>query len=220
MRITTLMLNEASRKAGMPLHTTSMLSYVQDKGKTNSLFDGLNTENEKESFRKAQAYEKQEDAARRLEQAAKEFAAQGENSVYEQTENKTKLAEKVEALVKQYNEVLSGLQGSNDLLDTFYRKNLKSLVTDHQDVLQSLGVTMDKNGQLSVNKRTLLNADQETLKKALSGEDGFADSLSFLASKIADYASSNQQSMQSVYQPNGSAAAAAMRYTNRYDAWG
>lgn len=220
MRITTQMLDEASRKAGVPLHTTSMLSYVQDKGKTNSLFDGLNTENEKESLRKAQAYEKQEDAARRLEQAAKELAAQGENSVYEQTENKTKLAEKVEALVKQYNEVLSGLQGSSDLLDTFYRKNLKSLVTEHQEVLQKLGITTEKNGQLSVNRRTLLDADQETLKKALSGENGFADSLSILAAKIADYASSNQQSMQSVYQSNGSAAAAAMRYTNRYDAWG
>ena len=123
-------------------------------------------------------------------------------------------------LVKQYNEVLSGFQGSTGLLETFYRQNMKSLVTENKDVLQKLGITADKNGQLSVNKRTLHDADRETLEKALSGEDGFADSLSFLASKIEDYAASNQQSTQSIYQSNGSAAQAAMRYTNRYDAWG
>ncbi|MBD5481250.1 MAG: hypothetical protein HDR15_01765 [Lachnospiraceae bacterium] len=220
MRITTQMLNEAARKAGVPLHTTSMLSYVQDKGKTNSLPYGLSAENEKESLRKTEAYEKQEDAAKRLEQTAKELSAQGEDSIYGQTENKEELAEKVMELVKQYNEVLSGFQGSTGLLDTFYRQNLKSLVTEQKDVLQKLGITTDKNGQLSVNGRTLHDADRETLEKALSGKDGFADSLSFLAAKIADYAASNQQSTQSTYQSNGSAAQAAMRYTNKYDAWG
>lgn len=220
MRITTQMLNESARKAGVPLHTTSMLSYVQNNGKTNSLPYALNAENENESLRKTKAYEKQEDAAKRLEQTAKELAAQGKDSVYGQAENKEELAEKVMVLVKQYNEVLSGFQGSTGLLDTFYRQNLKSLVTEHKDVLQKLGVTTEKNGQLSVNGRTLHDADRETLEKALSGEDGFADSLSFLASKIADYAASNQQSTQSTYQSNGSAAEAAMRYTNRYDAWG
>lgn len=220
MRITTQMLNEAARKAGVPLHTTSMLSYVQDKGKTNTLPYGLSAENEKESLRKTEAYEKQEDAAKRLEKTAKELAAQGEDSIYGQTENKEELTEKVMELVKQYNEVLSGFQGSTDLLDTFYRQNMKSLVTEQKDVLQKLGITTDKNGQLSVNGRTLHDADRETLEKALSGKDGFADSLSFLASKIADYAASNQQSAQSIYQSNGSAAQTVMRYTNRYDAWG
>lgn len=220
MRVTTQMLNDAARKAGVPLHTTSMLSYVQNKERTNSLPYDWNAGNELEVLRKSQAYEKQEDAAKRLESTAKELAAQEEEGGNESAESRETLAKKITELVKQYNEVLSGFQGSTGLLDTFYRRNMEQLVTDHKEALQSLGITADKNGQLSVNGRILQEADKETMKQALSGEDGFADSLSFLASKIADYASSNQQSTQSVYQSNGTAADAAMRYTNRYDAWG
>lgn len=220
MRITTQMLNESARKAGVPLHTTSMLSYVQNKDKANSLFYDLNTESEMETFRKTKAYEKQEDAAKRLEKTAKELAAQGEDSVYEKAESKEELAAKVTELVRQYNEVMTNLQGSTDLFDSFYRQNLKELAADHAGELRKLGITADKNGQLSVNGQTLKDADAETIRQTLSGEDGFADSLSYLASKIADYASSNQQSVQNMYQSNGSAAAVAMRYTNRYDAWG
>lgn len=220
MRITTQMLNEAARKAGVPLHTTSMLSYVQNKGKTNSLSCDPNMENGQDALRKTRAYEKQEDAAMRLEATAKELAARGEDSVYEKTENKTELTNKAEELVKRYNEVLSGFQGSGDLLDTFYRQNLKSLIADHKESLQKLGITADKNGLLSIGEQVLKDADPETMKQVFAGEDGFAHSLSFLASKIADYASSNQQSAGGVYRSDGSAAAAAMRYTNRYDAWG
>ncbi|MCM1102930.1 MAG: hypothetical protein NC409_02390 [Clostridium sp.] len=220
MRITTQMLNETARKAGVPLHTTSMLSYVQNNGKTNTLPYDLNAGNELETFRRTQAYEKQEDAAKRLEETAKELAGQEEDSIYEKTEDRDALTKKVTELVRQYNEVLSGFQESGGLLDTFYRQNMKSLVTDHGKELQKIGITADKNGQLSVNEQTLKDADLEALKQTLSGEDGFADSLSFLSSKIADYASSNQQSTQNLYQSDGSAAAAAMRYTNQYNAWG
>lgn len=219
MRITTQMLNESARKAGLPLHTTSMLSYVQNKGKTNSLPYDLNMQSEQDTLRKTRAYEKQEDAARRLGSTAAELALQGEDSIYEKGESKTALTNGVTELIKQYNEVLSGFQGSTDLLDTFYRQNLKSLVSDHKELLQKIGITADKNGQLSFNEQVLKDADTELVKQALSGENGFADSLSYLASKIADYASSNRQSTQSMYQSNGSTAA-AMRYTNRYDAWG
>lgn len=220
MRITTQMLNEAARKAGVPLHTTSMLSYVQNKGKANSLLHDLNAGDSQETLHRTQAYEKQEDAAKRLKDTAKELAAQDGEGVYENGQDRDALAGKVTELVKQYNEVLSGFQGNTGLLDTFYRQNLKSLVTDHKEALQKLGIAADKNGRLTIDEQTLKSADTETVKQVLSGEDGFADSLSFLASKIADYASANQQSTQNTYQSNGSAAAAAMRYTNRYDAWG
>lgn len=223
MRITTQMLNEAARKAGIPVHTTSMLNYVFNKDKTNALPFERNMEAEIESPRRQQNYEKQEDAARRLNAAAKELSGDGGESIYDvadTTENKEELGEKAEELVKQYNAVLETFSGSSGLLDSFYRKSLKSLVEEHEKQLSAAGITAGKNGKLFIDERKWAAADRETVKKAFSGKDGFADSLSFLSEKIADYASSNQTSAGALYQKDGSEAA-AMRYTkNRYDAWG
>ena len=42
MRITTRMLNESVRKAGLPVNNTSLLNYINNKGKGNTLLDALN----------------------------------------------------------------------------------------------------------------------------------------------------------------------------------
>ncbi len=46
MRITTQMLNESARKAGLPVNNTSLLNYINNKGEGNSLLDALNKKKE------------------------------------------------------------------------------------------------------------------------------------------------------------------------------
>lgn len=46
MRITTRMLNESARKAGLPVNNTSLLNYINNKGKGNTLLDALNKKKE------------------------------------------------------------------------------------------------------------------------------------------------------------------------------
>lgn len=46
MRITTQMLNESARKAGLPVNNTSLLNYINNKGQGNSLLDALNEKKE------------------------------------------------------------------------------------------------------------------------------------------------------------------------------
>lgn len=223
MRITTQMLNEVSRKAGVPVHTTSMLSYVFNKDQTNALPFRRTMENETEGLHRKRNDEKQEEAAKCLNTAAKKLAGDGEKSIYDSEdtpENEKALEEDVTELVRQYNEVLDTFSGSTGLLDAFYRKSLKSLVEEHEKQLAAAGITADKNGKLSVDERKLAAAGRETFRQIFAGKEGFADSLSFLSEKIADYASSNQASAGNLYRQDGSEAA-AMRYTkNRYDAWG
>lgn len=223
MRITTQMLNEAARKAGVPVYTTSMLNYVFNKDKTNALPFERNMGDEIESPRRQQNYEKQEDAARRLNAAAKELSGDGGESIYDgkdTTENKDELKEKVTELVKQYNAVLETFSESSGQLDSFYRKSLKSLVEEHEKQLAAVGITADKNGKLYIDERKWAAADREMVKKAFSGKNGFADSLSFMSEKIADYALSNQTNAGGLYQKDGSEAAVMWYTKNRYDAWG
>ena len=46
MRITTQMLNESARKAGLPVNNTSLLNYINNKNQGNSLLDALNKKKE------------------------------------------------------------------------------------------------------------------------------------------------------------------------------
>lgn len=223
MRITTQMLNETSRKAGVPVHTTSMLSYVFNKDKTNALPFERNLGGEMETSQRQRNYEKQEDMAKHLKTIAEELAADGDKSIYDSdgtSESKEALEKKVEELVKHYNEVLNTFSGSSDLLDTFYRNNLKSLVEEHEKQLEAIGITADKNGKLMVNEHKLAAAEQSAVRQALAGKDGFADTLAFLSGKIADYAASNQKSVGNLYRQDGSESSALPYTKNRYNAWG
>ena len=42
MRITTQMLNESARKAGLPINNTSLLNYIKNDGTGNTWLDALN----------------------------------------------------------------------------------------------------------------------------------------------------------------------------------
>ena len=42
MRITTQMLNESARKAGLPINNTSLLNFIKNDGTGNTLLDALN----------------------------------------------------------------------------------------------------------------------------------------------------------------------------------
>lgn len=223
MRITTQMLNEASRRAGVPVHTTSMLSYVFQRTSANALPFSRNMGNEIESPHRQRNYERQEEAAERLNTAAGELSGDGKDNIFDgedTPENKKELEEKVTEFVKQYNAVLDTFSGSGGLLDSFYRKSLKSLVEEHEKQLAAVGITADKNGQLSIDGRKWAAADREAVKQAFAGKDGFADSLTYLSEKIADYAESNQAGAGNLYGRDGNEADALRYIKNRYDAWG
>ena len=68
MRITTQMLNESARKAGLPINHTSLLNYIKSDGTQNALLDALNKSNE--TSVKTGSYEKIEKEADNQLQAA------------------------------------------------------------------------------------------------------------------------------------------------------
>ena len=45
MRVTTQMLNESARKAGLPLHDTSLLNYINKENGGNGLLDAISNKN-------------------------------------------------------------------------------------------------------------------------------------------------------------------------------
>ena len=64
MRITTQMLNESARKAGLPINNTSLLSYASNESSENTLLRALNKNSSSVvDTAKRSSYEKLEKAA-------------------------------------------------------------------------------------------------------------------------------------------------------------
>lgn len=85
MRITTQMLNESARKAGLPINNTSLLNYIKNDGTGNTLLDALNKK-KKTAATTAQKsnYEKIDKEADQLTQSAQALLQNDENSLFEQ----------------------------------------------------------------------------------------------------------------------------------------
>ena len=85
MRITTQMLNESARKAGLPVNNTSLLNYINNKGQGNSLLDALNEKKEiaKNAVQKSN-YENLEQQADGLTKLAHALLQEGEKNLFEE----------------------------------------------------------------------------------------------------------------------------------------
>ena len=115
MRITTQMLNETARKAGMPVNNSSLLNYVNNKN-NNSLLDNLqNSMTQKSELAKRTSYEKLEAASDALEDAAKALTNEKEDNLFakaKESGNTTEIIKTVKALIEKYNETRKKL-GNN-----------------------------------------------------------------------------------------------------------
>ncbi len=219
MRITTQMLNESARRAKLPVNQNSLLDHLQDRSKENRLAESLQSQKAAALLSGMKKYEEQEEHAGELAEKARELAAQGEESIYRHAQEKESTAEivkKIEEMAGLYNDTLSGFLENGGALNDFYRQSLEELVGKNRTALESIGLTAGKNGELSVDKKILRAADAGQLEKVFAGEDGFADMLSELASKIADNAAAGRKSAWSGYQAGGSESAAGA-YPNRYE---
>lgn len=223
MRITTQMLNESMRKAGIPLNRSSLLDYVNNGGGSgsNSLLNELSAKN-KQTVNNAYKtnYEKQEKAADALGSCIGKFTDTESGSMFEKAKasgDTSEICKEVENLVSKYNNLYSAMKESSGTMDEFYKQRMKELLNGNKDALSAVGISIESDGSMKLNQDTLKNASVETLEKALGKDNSFSSDLSFLASAVENNAGANLESITSSYLPNGSAASS---YINKYDFWG
>ena len=87
MRITTQMINEGARKAGLQIHGRSLLDYIKTDSSDNSLLNALNSNNNNASINQSvnkiskNNFEKLEKSAESLQEKAEKFLLEGTNSI-------------------------------------------------------------------------------------------------------------------------------------------
>lgn len=221
MRITTQMLNESARKAGLPLDNHTLLDYINTGTSAPSVLD--DEKSILETTRNA-LYGKESrrlwQAAEGLDTQAKKLCAGGEENIFAKAKDgdASGICREAEKLAENYNSVLDVLSKSPDGLNAFYLKSLKSLADKNKSELESVGITLEKDGRLSVDKDKLAAAGLEKLKNVFGEEGSFAPGVSFISSRIADNARAEAESILSMYGSNGMQKDAGTY--GKYDLWG
>lgn len=219
MRITTQMLNESARKAGLPLNRSSLLDYINKDSSSNPLLSSLNKNTSAAKMTGKIRSEKLEKSADTLSQTADTLAKTGTDSIYEKAKESgdcKELYSKAENFVSQYNDLLGELQKSSSTLNDYYRQSLKSLASDNKNALAEIGITLSKDGTLQLDKDKLQAADADALQQAFGGSSEFAKKAAFLAGRVSDNAQSSTASLSSQYSSSGELySALASKYNIR-----
>lgn len=222
MRITTNMLNESARKAGLPINNTSLLNYVNNANAENTLLNALNQKNEGiVNAERKSTYEKLDKEAKQLMQSAKALINNGENNLFEKAkvggDNKN-IYTTIENFVIGYNNTLKNLEENPNTMNDFYRSMLIEASKDLEKSLSDVGLTFSKSGKTSIDMDKVKKTDIGQLEKLFGKESNFMNRIEFLASRVSDYAEAGIRSISNAYNANGN----MNDYLNssRYEFWG
>lgn len=221
MRITTQMLNESARKAGMPVNNTSLLNYVNRKGQGSTLLDALNRKKETaQKIEQKSNYEKLDKEADKLTQSAGGLLKEGENSIFEQEKengDNQAVCDSIEKFFESYNSTLKELRNNSNTMNDFYRQMLTEAGIEEKESLSEIGITFAKDGTAKVDKEKVKAADLETLERMFGKESDFVGKVQFLSTRISDNAEVNIKSLGNSYNTSGSLYSAVGN--NRYEFW-
>ncbi len=213
MRITNQVLNESARKAGLPIQGTSLLDYVnKNPGSDQSLLQALE-ERESASTEPVNKknYEKLEKALDAYEKEAEKFADKSETSMFEkakESKDMTEICDNVDKLVAKYNSAVSAMRKSDNPLDAYYLQMFLGTTEDQKKELAEIGITMGKDGSLSVDREKLKTSDLSAVERALGADSTFITRTGFVAGRAADHAHANVRSVSTQYNAAGNTYAA------------
>lgn len=225
MRVTTQMLNESARKAGLPLHDKSLLNYINQGNNGNDLLNAISNkgnakQNAVSSRLQKSNYEKIEKQAEGLEEKAAAFLDK-ENNIFDKAresgDNK-ELLKGVKDMVNAYNDMLQTLGKETGAMSRLYLETLKSTVKENSEAFKKIGITASKDGKLEIDEDKLAAAGVDDLENVFGSEGKFTARVSFVAGRVADNAAANLESISNQYTSDGNAYTAAL--LNRFDSKG
>ena len=218
MRMTDHVLNATALRSGVPINSVSLVSQL-GRNSQGSLLEALE-EGSAAGAGKKDSYEKLKKAAEQLAQSMDAFAKEGEDSIFAKakaTGDSQEIQKSLESLAKSYNETLKALKSTASPMDAYYRQMLQEAAKESGESLAGIGVSLGKDGTISIDKEKLAAAGIESLEEALGASAGFTSKVSFLAGRIFGNARANAESSSGRYDAAGNSYAA---YSNMYDIWG
>lgn len=151
-------------------------------------------------------------SASTLEDSAEKLISRGSDSLFKEKELTVKDADGEETKVMgydtdaiykavkdftdKYNSFVKSVNGSDSTKLDQELDNLTAVVTDYSQLLKNVGVTINEDNTLSVDEKTLKEADISELKKVFNGNASFTYNVSTKASMIGVTANSEANTMK------------------------
>ncbi len=224
MRVTTQMLNESARKAGLPIHDKSLLNYINQGNGGNSLLgavSGNNTQTGGMTKIQKSGFEKMEKTAGGLYEKAAVFLEK-DNTVFDKAresgDNKEVLDD-IRDMVESYNDTIEILSREPGAVNRLYLESLKSAAKENASLLKNVGITASQDGKLVIDEEKFKSAGLDDLEKAFGNSATFSTRTAFVAGRIEDNAAANLESVSNRYTPAGTSAdnAYMTALLNRFD---
>ncbi|MDE5679627.1 MAG: hypothetical protein K2I01_04255 [Lachnospiraceae bacterium] len=222
MRVTTKMLNDSAQRAGLPINGNSLLNYVNGNNSEKNLLSALNkNKTGSTSALQKKNYEKVGNASGKLSESAADLVSKSENSVFAKAdteEGKEALYDKIADFVSGYNDTLKTLRSVAGTMENFYRNSLQEEAEQNSEALKAIGITLSKDGTMSLDKNKLKQVEPAELEKVLGKSGSFVSRVAFLAGRISDNAEANVKSISNQYTAAGSLSQTVG--TGKYSFWG
>ncbi len=215
MRVTDQILNATARRAGVPVNM-SLVDYLNKN--SNSLEDIFGEDKTVNPVGKKNC-EKLEKAAEELAQNVQAFLEEGQDSMFaraKESGSSEEIQKKVEKLLEHYNSTMKNLKSGDSSMDYYYRKMLQDVAGENSEALKTAGITIKKDGTLSLDKDKLKEADLDSLEKLFGPSGTFSDKVAFLGEQIADSARANSLSYSGKYNSSGNSYGLP---GNKYEFW-
>lgn len=225
MRITTQMINEGARKAGLPIHGNSLLDYIKTDCSNNSLLNTLNKNNNNatvnQSVSKLQKnnFEKLEKSAENLQEKAEKFLAEGNDSLFAkaaETKDTQQIYDTVKSLMEQYNNTIKNMKSASSPLNDYYKQMFEEIIGENKEALGTIGISSSREG-LMLDETKMKSASLEDIEKALGSKSTFSAKVAYIASRVSANAQTNMESVSSTYGSTGDIYSAI---NSKFDLWG
>lgn len=151
-------------------------------------------------------YEKMEKSASDTQTNVKDMIAIGKMSYTDdetgkkaQENDQESLMADIKNFVSDFNLVHSALEDISGSANLAFKKSLDSIVAMDTTALNEIGITVSKTGELSIDEKTLTNADLEKVKALFTKEGSFADKISAKMEVIESSAASSLNVLNKLY---------------------
>lgn len=101
------------------------------------------------------------------------------------------VADEVLNFVSLYNSMMKSLNRTGDTTEKAYANELSSYARKYEDGLKTVGITIQRDGSLKVNEKTLEKASISELKKVFHGKGSFPDLTATASIKIESFGTAN-----------------------------
>ena len=222
IRITTQMLNETSRKAGLPVNSSSLLNYINNDKNSNSLLESLqNSSKTTDLLQNKKLYQKLKDAAESLEDATKTLGNEKSDNIFakaKESGDNADIIKNVKTLIEQYNEVRKQLErDASSPINAYYNQTLGQLASKNKEELSKVGITVGKDGSMTIDESKLKEASVEDLESLFGSKSEFIQKMQYLASHVSNNVSAQIESLGNQYGQDANSFSSYI--SNKYDWW-